>query len=227
MVLYGILLLLGVLLLGYLVGSISNSVWISKWVFHKDIRQYGSHNAGGTNMGRVLGKKWGVLIIFLDALKAAVMIWGTYLLLTYTSLQDYCLGNEPAFYYYPVSLAVSLGHCYPLYTQFKGGKAASVFTGTVVSTSWISTIGGMIAFFTTLKAKKFVSLASIVASFVSFLASLLVFISALDGFSLYPALSAHYMYPITMFLQFVLLVLRHRANIKRLKEGNENRVTWL
>lgn len=227
MVLYGILLLLGVLLLGYLVGSISNSVWISKCFFHKDIRQYGSHNAGGTNMGRVLGKKWGVLIIFLDAFKAAFMIWGTYFLLTYTSLGNYCLGQQPAFYYYPVSLAVSLGHCYPLYTQFKGGKAASVFTGSVVSTTWIGTLSGMIAFFTTLKAKKYVGLASIVASFICFCASLLVFIPSLIGYAVYPALSCHYMYPITMFLQFLLLLYRHRANIKRMKEGTENRISWL
>ena len=98
-ILYGILLYLGFMIYGYLVGSIPFAVIISKSLKHLDIREYGSHNAGGTNVGRVLGKKYGALVIFLDMLKTAFGIWTAILFLRNSGLEKYYLFSMPELYY--------------------------------------------------------------------------------------------------------------------------------
>ena len=78
-ILYNILVAILIIIIGYLFGSIPNGIWIGKLFFHKDPRDFGSGNSGGTNVGRVFGKKFGVIVIILDAAKAVVPLYLIYL----------------------------------------------------------------------------------------------------------------------------------------------------
>lgn len=223
----GVLILLGVLIIGYLIGSIPTSIIIAKKVKNIDIREHGSHNAGGTNVGRVLGKRYGVLVIALDMLKTIFMIWATYLLLTYTPLSNHLLGNEISYYVYPVALAVSLGHCFPIFASFKGGKAVATSAGTILAFSLPITLVAALAFFLILKIKKHVSLGSLLGSLIIFLLSFLVLIPSIQNFIVYSPLNPHFMMIIVMFLESVLLFIRHIPNIKRLFNGTESKIKWM
>ena len=106
---------IGVIILSYLFGSIPWSLVIGKVFFHKDIRTEGSGNLGGTNAGRVLGKKVGIIVIVLDALKAFFSM----LLASY-------IAKDAIIY---AGLACCIGHCFPIFAQFKGGKAVATSFG--------------------------------------------------------------------------------------------------
>ena len=87
-ILYNIGAIIISLLVGYLIGSIPNSIWIGKVFFHKDPRDYGSGNAGGTNAGRVFGKKVGLLVIFLDAIKLIIPLYAVWAILTFAPIYN-------------------------------------------------------------------------------------------------------------------------------------------
>lgn len=223
----GILLLIIILIIGYVIGSIPTSIIISKKVKKIDIREYGSHNAGGTNVGRVLGKKYGAIVILLDMLKTIIPVWAVYLLLTYTPLNKHLLGNEIAFYIYPLALFISIGHCFPLFASFKGGKAVSTCAGTILAFSLPITLFTALCYLIILKIKKHVSLSSIICSIILFILSFLVLIPEINNWILYPPLNPHFMLIIIMFLESVLLIIRHSSNIKRLLNGTENKIKWM
>lgn len=227
MILKGILLLVGTLIFGYIIGSIPTAVIISKTFKHYDIRDYGSHNAGGTNVGRVMGKKYGVLVIVLDMLKIALAIWSTYFLVTATNLYHYCLNEQPAYYYYSVALTTSIGHCFPIFASFKGGKAVATFYGALLSLTPVIALISALAFFLILKLKKYVSLASILSSVLAAFCSLLIFISPINEILLYPCLAAHFIFVIIITLLSLFLVMRHHENIKRIKKGTESKIKWM
>lgn len=227
MILKGILLLIGILIFGYIIGSIPTAVIISKTFKHYDIRDYGSHNAGGTNVGRIMGKKYGVLVIALDMLKIAFAIWTTYFLVTYTDLNRYCLNQQPAYYYYSVAFTTSIGHCFPIFASFKGGKAVATFYGALLSFSPLITIITALSFFLILKIKKYVSLASILSSVLASLCSLLIFIPTINEIILYPCLIPHFLFVIIIALLSLFLIVRHRENIKRIIKGTESKIKWM
>ncbi len=227
MIFKGILLLIGTLIFGYIIGSIPTAVIISKTFKHYDIRDYGSHNAGGTNVGRVMGKKYGVLVIALDMLKIALAIWTTYFLVTSTSLSQYCLNSQPAYYYYSIAITTSIGHCFPIFASFKGGKAVATFYGALLSFSPLLSLVAALTFFIILKIKKYVSLASILSSVLAALCSLLILIPSINKYFLYPCLTPHFLFAIVITLLSLFLIRRHRENIKRLKNGNESKIKWM
>ncbi len=227
MIFYGIMLLIGTLVFGYLCGSIPTAIIISRTFKHYDIRDYGSHNAGGTNVGRVMGKGYGVLVIALDMLKIAFAIWMTYILVVMTSLNSYCLGDSPEIYYYLVALSASIGHCFPIFASFRGGKAVATFFGALLSFSPIITLFTALCFFILLKLKKYVSLSSMVSSALGSLCTFLVLIPALSSWLLYSPLQAHFLLPVVMILLSLFLIWRHKENIKRIKDGNERKITWM
>src|SRR5574344_2478646 len=158
---YQILILVVVFVGSYLIGSIPNGVWIGKLFFKKDIRQFGSKNSGGTNAGRVLGKKIGLLVIILDFLKTIVPFWISYFVLTYTPLVD--VAWMPVSYYLAI-FGAAVGHCWPIYVGFKGGKAVSAFCACILCVNWFVFVCGLVVFFIILKIKKYVSLSSLIAS---------------------------------------------------------------
>ena len=135
-ILYNISVAIILLIGGYLIGSIPNAIWIGKVFFHKDPRDYGSGNAGGTNAGRVFGKGIGLLVIFLDAIKLILPLYIAWLVLTRAPIYHgtplvndvkaiYIEGRNDAIISWPiywlVSIGCSFGHVFPIYAEFKGG----------------------------------------------------------------------------------------------------------
>lgn len=198
------------IILGYLLGSIPFALVIGKLFYKTDIRQYGSGNLGGTNAGRVLGKKAGISVIVLDVLKVVLA----------AGLAS--LVSEPAAIW--TSLACCIGHCYPIFAHFKGGKAVTTMFGFLISTSififqeFSYFLVPLFMFLIILYLFKYVSLGSICASVCSSLYITAQLLS-LDVNNLFIILAS--------WLMTLLVIYRHSANIKRIQEGTESKVSWL
>ena len=211
------LILLLVAVVGYLIGAIPNALIIGKHFFHKDIREYGSHNLGGTNAGRVLGKKAGVLVIALDVLKMVAVILVSYLILYLFDISDKNI------YLVVSGVLGAVGHCYPVYCGFKGGKAVSVIVGFLLITNPILLLIWGACFFLTLYLKRMVSLASILSSVIVSIVSFIPIWSNL----MIPLMSYDVVYAIGVTLTTLLLIIRHIPNIKRLINHTESKIKWM
>lgn len=193
------------IILGYLIGSIPFALVIGKVFYHTDIRQFGSGNLGGTNAGRILGKKAGIAVIACDLLKCAIPV---YIISLFNSDASIWCG-----------LAVCVGHCFPLFANFKGGKAAASMMGFLLSISLFTVhnlwafIIPVLAFFLVLFISKMVSLASMSAACASTITLL--------------CLNSSWTILIASILMSALIIERHRPNIKRILAGNERKITWL
>lgn len=227
MVGYGVLILFFCILFGYLFGSIPNGLIISKVFFKLDVREYGSHNIGGTNAGRVMGKKVGMIVILLDMIKMIIPLLISFFVLTKTNLNKYCLASMPEISYYSCALFVVIGHCYPIFAAFKGGKAVACTSGSLISTSYICFPAFLISFLLTLKIRKMVSLGSIVGTITATIISLLVFVPSVSEYITYPGFAHNYTYVILLFLETTILIIRHRNNIKRIKKNEESKISWM
>lgn len=193
------------ILLGYLYGSIPFALVIGRLVYKTDVRNYGSGNLGGTNTGRVLGKKAGVAVILLDASKALlVMLLTSYL----CSVLE--LNSDLA---YICAFACVVGHCYPIFAKFKGGKAVSTAIGFFMAVNPFGAVLALVVFFIVLKITKYVSLSSVIAS-----SSVLVATPFLDMSITGKVITA---------AVILLLIYRHRENLVRIKNGTESKITWM
>jgi len=195
------------IIIGYLLGSVPFALVIGKVFYHTDVRQYGSGNLGGTNAGRVLGKKAGIATIVLDILKVVAAV-----ALVALVFED---GDASIW----AGVAAAFGHCYPLFARFKGGKAAATLVGFLISTAfftfhnaWFVAVP-LLAFITTLYLFKMVSLSSMIMALVSSL--YITFMQ--DNVSV----------TIASWLLSVLVVYRHRANIGRIINHTESKITWM
>ena len=197
-----------ILILAYLFGSIPWALVIGKVFYKTDIRNHGSGNLGGSNAGRVLGKKAGVAVIALDALKALLSV----VLAKVMNMSDtICV---------LAGLMCCVGHCFPIFANFKGGKAVATTVGFVIGISvlithefMIMSLIPIITFFVVLKTTKYLSLSSMIAIAM---AAVCAFI-AQDNLVI--SLS------ITVLWLFVCY--RHKANIGRLLKGSETKITWM
>ena len=234
-----LLLLLGLLLGGYLVGSIPTSLLLGKWLYKKDLRKYGSGNPGGTNAGRVFGKKIGFLVIVLDILKTALVFWASWAIARFLfPYGEGVLWLEGAYLPWAAALMASLGHCYPVWLKFKGGKGVACFMAIVGGTSWLGFLLCFLSFFLVLAIrKKVVSFSSLVSGAILLLFEIILGGVALgtgwDGgiltwtFGLLPGgLSFGWWSLGAAFLAYLVLVIRHIPNIKRLRAGTEKAADW-
>lgn len=193
--------------LGYLLGSIPFALVIGKVFYKTDVRNFGSGNLGGTNAGRVLGKKAGISVIVCDVLKVVVAV-------AVVAQFD----REASIW---AGLAAAIGHCYPVFAGFHGGKAVATMFGFLLSTS-IFTFGNawyvfvpFIFFLIVLYLGKMVSLASMVAAVVSS-----IYITIMQyNISLEIIIAS--------WLLTMLVIYRHRGNIVKIKNGTENKISWL
>ena len=250
------------LVFGYFFGSIPTSVWVGKIFFHQDPRDYGSHNAGGTNAGRLWGKKVGLIIIILDMLKTVMPVYICWLMFTFIKFDFNGIAGVPdgtralmptaldlyteAANEYPIrwavywltAVGVIIGHCWPIFAGFKGGKGAASFMGTTVVSSWM--LGFLPGFFYLgmLKWKKYVSFAAIMqAIFVSVICwvwVILVMVGPLKEagywrvFPMYgPSLFPDWTYAAVVTFMGGLMVARHHQNIGRIINGTERKITWM
>ena len=242
-ILYNIIIGFACLILGYFFGSIPSGVILCKCFYHKDPRQYGSGNSGGTNVGRIFGKKMGLLVIFLDGIKTILPMLIVYFVFKYSELFSFfkdSLGtniwNNGIFYIYLAPLGACIGHCYPIFANFNGGKAVASYAGFGLSTSWFTSLIGFATFGVVLKSTKYVSLSSILASLLGSIAAWIIFVFNLalpnDVANIFMWGCGNFLlggweYALVSTLISILLIVRHIPNIKRLKNHCENKVKWI
>lgn len=229
--------------LGYILGSIPTGVIIGKVFFHLDPRSAGSKNSGGTNVGRLMGKKAGLICILLDMIKcvgALLIAWSVFKFSPIMSIFETNLGqpmwDNAVFYIYLAPLGAVVGHCWPMFIGFRGGKAVATFGGFGLATSWFCSLIGFGAFFITLVLKKYVSLASIIASIAATLSAwAMVIMQAFVNPSFFNIgmwgwgdyVLAGWEYATVITIISAILIIRHIPNIKRLISHTENKVTWI
>jgi glycerol-3-phosphate acyltransferase PlsY len=193
-------------ILAYLIGSIPTSVWVSRWKFNIDIRDYGSGNAGATNTYRVLGSRWGTIVMILDLLKGLFAVKLAYLLPYYTS-NDFARTN----FQIGLGLAAVIGHILPIWADFRGGKGVATLLGLVVGISpWIA-LGCIGVFTIVLFLTRFVSLSSILASLAFPVFIIVVFNVDNDTYRIFAVAVA------------LMVILTHQKNISRLLQGSESK----
>ena len=117
-ILWNVLLGLGAALFGYLLGAIPTGVVIGKVFYHVDPRDYGSHASGGTNSGRVFGKRVGIIVIVLDILKAVIAFWACWAIVKFTPIIEASwLFDHGDIFPWIASVGVAFGHCWPVFLQ--------------------------------------------------------------------------------------------------------------
>lgn len=210
------------LVTGYAFGLIQTSYILGR-INGIDIREHGSGNAGTTNTLRVLGKKAGLIVLLCDILKAFAAV-----ILMHFLIPVLFPGEDPELLYLfklYTGLGVILGHNYPFYLKFKGGKGIAAMGGTILGFHGIFALTGFIIFFGTFFLSHYVSLASLVLS-VGFFAEMLIFgICRIGAFAAIPENVLIEMYIVT-FIISAMAFLRHHENIKKLLKGEE-RKTYL
>ena len=245
-ILYNIIACLASLIFGYFLGSIPVGVILCRLFRGADPRESGSKNSGGTNVGRLFGMKLGAATIILDALKTIVPMIVVWVLVEFAGIKALFysqpggyLVHDGAIMILLAPLGATLGHCWPIYSDFRGGKAVASYTGFLLSTSWFSMIISFLIFGITLKKTKYVSLSSMVgAATASVLAWAMYFVQKFAnismsiffwGFGLLdnPWVSASLEFAIISTLMTGILIFRHRSNIRKLAAGTENKIKWM
>ncbi len=196
------------LILAYLLGSIPTGLWIGQIFFKKNLREYGSGNTGTTNTFRILGKTAGTVTFAIDFLK------GT--LATLLPLFLHINGISPMIF----GLIAVLGHTFPIFAEFKGGKAVATSAGVVLGFSPLFFSYLIIIFIVTLYLGSMISLASIV---VAGFAIISVLIFPLLGIIL-P--SYDFLFTLIIILLASIILIRHRDNMERIKNKTENLIPW-
>lgn len=189
------------LLLAYLIGSIPSGLIIGKTFYKVDIREHGSKNLGATNAFRTLGVKPGIAVTLMDILKgtAATLIPGL-------------LGAD--IHLLLAGVLAAIGHMFPIFASFKGGKAVATSAGVVLGYEPFLFLFLLVVFFIALYISKYVSLSSMIAAVASLT---YCFIFHLDDWPLILVIAV-----LTIFIFY-----RHRANIKRIMNKTEPKIKWL
>jgi glycerol-3-phosphate acyltransferase PlsY len=201
----GLIVVYGVI--AYLLGSFSSAYWFGTWFHGIDIREHGSGNAGATNLLRVIGWKAALPAFIMDVIKsyAAVnLAWG----------QSLWASDSEAFVLLQISLGVIavIGHIFPLYSDFRGGKGVASLLGVVLAIHPLAAICALGVFVLVMMVSKIVSLGSMIAGISFPIFMIFVFNETRVSLLLFSLLAAF------------LLLLTHKKNIYRLLNGQEKRI---
>ena len=199
--------LLAAILIGYILGSIPFALVIGKVFYNTDIRNYGSKNLGGSNAGRVLGKKAGLSVMAMDVIKVIIAIFLTSLFAKdMTALVV-------------AGLSAAAGHCFPIFAKFKGGKAVATMYGFLFG---MALIGGysfwifflpLITFLVVLYVTKIVALSSVMSAIVN-----TIYIYFMD--------ESKKLF-IASLIFTIVMIIRHRKNFERILKHEENKIKWM
>lgn len=197
------------LILAYLLGSIPSGVWIGKLFFKKDIRQHGSGNTGTTNTFRVLGKTAGIVVLLMDILK------GT--LATCLPMIFHLSGINPLWF----GVCAILGHTFPIFAGFKGGKAVATSAGMLLGFNPVFFVYSCIIFIVSLFCTSMVSLSSMISAVLITLSTIVLPYVA-------PVILAkpNWLLTIIAFLVSSFIFYRHKDNIKRIRNHTESRIPF-
>ncbi|MFI5133637.1 MAG: glycerol-3-phosphate 1-O-acyltransferase PlsY [Chitinophagales bacterium] len=195
------------IVLAYLIGSIPTAVWVSQYFFDIDIRDYGSGNSGATNTYRVLGPKWGTIVMIVDMLKGMLAVKLALLLPAYA-------GNDIQLMNLQIGLGLGavVGHIFPIWAEFRGGKGVATLFGLVLGISPWTALSCVGVFLLVLYLTRFVSLSSILAS-IAFPVFILVIFNERET-----------LYRVFAIAVALMVLLTHQKNIGRLFRGNESKV---
>ena len=197
-----------VLILAYLLGSIPAGLWIGQIFYKKNLREYGSGNTGTTNTFRVLGVKAGMATFIFDFFKGTIA--------TLLPLIFHIEGISPLIF----GLLAVIGHTFPIFASFKGGKAVATSAGVVFGFAPFFCFYLAIIFFSTLYLGSMISLASVTAAIFAIAGSLIfpLFCFILPTYNL--------LFTFIILALAGLIIVRHKDNIKRIRQKRENLVPW-
>lgn len=198
------------ILLAYLIGSVSTSVWVSKRFFNIDIRDYGSGSAGATNVYRILGSRWGTFVMIMDMLKGVLAVQLAWLLPEYLDSEIQFQNLQTG-----LGMAAVLGHIFPIWAEFRGGKGVATVFGMVLGISPITAVSCAGIFLLVLYLTRFVSLSSILAS-IAFPVFILVVFNVENP-----------LYRVFAIAVAFIVILTHHKNIGRLLRGEESKASIL
>ena len=197
-------------LLAYLTGAFPSAVWLGRTFFNTDVREYGSGNAGATNTFRVLGKGAGIPVLLMDIFKGWIAVNYVWLISDVSSLSDELFfENQLAF-----GIAAVIGHLFPIYTGFRGGKGIATMLGLLIGLDPYAALFSISVFIIILFISRYVSLASMIAS-LAFPLFVMFFLKSTND-------------PLNLFAIFVpiLSLITHQKNIERLLKGEETKVKF-
>ena len=196
------------LAVAYLLGSIPSGLWIGQIFFKKNLREYGSGNTGTTNTFRILGPTAGIIVFAIDFLKGTLAVW--------LPVIFHASGWSPIVF----GLVAVLGHTFPIFAGFKGGKAVATSAGMLMGFSPAFCLFLLVIFFTTLYLTSMVSLSSVVAA-----ASAIIAVLVFPAFQL---ILPEYDVLFTIIILFlgIFVIVRHRDNILRIRQKTENLVPF-
>ena len=197
------------ILIAYVLGSIPNALWVGKTFKNIDVREHGSKNTGSTNAARVLGPKLGIFTLILDILKGALptylgIVLGADLLTRMTGIDKLDI--------IVIGMAAILGHTFSLFLKFKGGKAVATTLGVFLVLVPYAILILLVVFFVIFGLTKYVSLASVISAVALPIA---VYFT-----------TRHIPLTILGIIIGLLVIIRHKENIKRLINGTESKLTF-
>ena len=198
------------LILSYLTGAFPSAVWYGRTFYNVDVREYGSGNAGATNTFRVLGKNAGIPVLFMDVFKGWLSV--NYIFLINSSnvfSPELLFENHLAF-----GIAAVIGHLFPIYTGFRGGKGIATMLGLLIGLQPYAAFFSLIIFVIIFFIFRYVSLASMIAS-IAFPFFVMIILSSTNE-------------PLNLFAIFVpiLSLITHQKNIERLIRKEETKVKF-
>ncbi len=192
--------------IAYLLGSIPTSVWIGKSFYKIDVREFGSGNAGATNTFRVLGKNAGIPVLIIDILKGTAAVALAYLA-SFVPKSDEFINLQLG-----LGIAALIGHIFPVFAGFRGGKGVATILGIVICILPVSCSLALVVFLVVLLSTRIVSLSSMIGGI-----SFPIFLNVILG-------NDNQILMVFSIIVSALLIVTHRKNIKRLLKKEESKV---
>lgn len=213
--------LLVIILLSYLVGSIPSGMIIARKFGNINIKEHGSGNVGGTNVFRVMGWKFGISVILLDALKGAIAVilisrlyWGSFPFPNQTPFDDFTLVQIMA------GITAVIGHVWTIFADFKGGKGIATGLGVLITIITLDIALALAVFVIVVSLSKYISLGSISAA-----VSIPIIMIVRENIFGVDIQGYHTILPFVIVLA-IMVIYTHRSNIIRLLNGNENQISF-
>ena len=197
-------------LLSYLTGAFPSAVWVGRTFYNTDVREYGSGNAGATNTFRVLGRGAGIPVLFMDILKGWLAVNYVWLISDVSLLSaELFFENQLAF-----GIAAVIGHLFPVYTGFRGGKGIATMLGILIGLHPQAALFSLCVFVFVFLTAKYVSLGSMIASVAFPFFVMVVLNSTNDSLNLF-----------AIFVP-ILSLITHQRNIERLIRGEVTKIKF-
>ena len=197
------------ILLAYLTGAFPSAVWVGKTFYKIDVREFGSGNAGATNTFRVLGKKAGIPVLIMDIFKGWLSVNYISFLTNIPESAEAVFEIKLAF-----GIAAVIGHLFPIYTGFRGGKGIATLLGLLIGLHAVAALYSIFVFVIVFVTSKYVSLGSIIASIAFPILVILILGSTNVSLNLFA------------FFVPILSLITHQKNIERLLRGEETKVKF-